>query len=433
MNKNEQLWVLSACLISENAVTAVIDKMKLEDFTVPELRNIFNAINSLFSKNRKIDVSTLIDELQKLGLKYDESWIRAEFDFAISSDSLVGEHIKIVKEGTLKISLKKITAWINNEIAKGRDVVEIINEAREKFMNIDTTEDKHDFTPAEAVSKTLKHTQETIASGKPVGLRTYIPELDEYMIMKKGNLIGILADGGCGKTMLANQIAFSNVMNGKKVAFFNMEMEAEELMNREISRQSMIGLDDITWGKNIDIEKYSYHAEALMGETFHIDDNGEQTIPKIHSRLIRYRNEMKGLDLVVIDYFQLIEGGKGQTRQIELGSVSRALKKLTKHFQVPIIILAQTNEDGKTREAKDLQKDADIMMYLFRPAYDKHNTHFKDGVLKIMRDGQYVVPEDNYVVVKIGKHRGGETAKIRLSFDGKHQRFYSWEQDCVNI
>ena len=208
MNKNEQLWVLSACLISENAVTAVIDKMKLEDFTVPELRNIFNAINSLFSKNRKIDVSTLIDELQKLGLKYDESWIRAEFDFAISSDSLVGEHIKIVKEGTLKISLKKITAWINNEIAKGRDVVEIINEAREKFMNIDTTEDKHDFTPAEAVSKTLKHTQETIASGKPVGLRTYIPELDEYMIMKKGDLIIIGALTGAGKTMLANQIGF---------------------------------------------------------------------------------------------------------------------------------------------------------------------------------------------------------------------------------
>ena len=432
MNRNAEASILSSCMFSELAVTKSIEKLTPEDFTVKNHRNIFIAVSELFKNSESIDILTIMDKMTSLGIKYDVSFVNELSDITLS-DSSIEDHIKMVKRNTLKLSAKKITSEVNNKIGSDEDINKVIDYAREKFMNIDTTEDKHDFTPAEAVSKTLKHTQETIASGKPVGLRTYIPELDEYMIMKKGDLIIIGALTGAGKTMLANQIGFENVMHGMKLAEFNMEMETEDLINREIARQSGISLSDINLGRNIDIGKYSDYAEVISQQKFHIDDDGEQTVAKIHSRLIRYRNQMGGLDLVIVDYYQLIQGGEGDSRQQKLGDISRRLKVLAKHFQVPVILLSQLNEAYHTREAKDIQQDADKIIKLFRPAYDNYGTHLKDGALKVFRDNEWIIPEPNFVIIKLEKHRGGETAKIRLSFDGKHQRFYSWEQDCVNI
>lgn len=428
-DKNAEHGILSGMMIDEESAARGIELVNADLFYTHSNRLLFIAMMEMFEANVKIDILTLGDKLTEsktlktiggLGFLNDLS------DVVLSSSNM--EHYanilikKWLAREILKISKKTISKIENND-----PVDTVLNNTREQLMNIDNSKETHNFSSIQAVTQTMKQTENIIVTGKPVGLKTYIHDLDNYILMKKGNLIAIVADGGTGKTMLANQIAFSNIMNGKKVCFFNMEMEYNEIINREISRQSRINSKEINHGKIQNIGKYNEYGTILADCIFHIDDNGEQTLTKIHSRLIKYRNVMKGLDLVVIDYFQLIEGGIGDSRQQQLGTISRGLKKISKYFQVPVIILAQSNEDGKIRESKDLQKDADIVLMLFRPAYDGHGIHVKDGVEKIKRDGRWIVPEEHFALIRITKHRGGDVATIRLAFDGSHQQFNGWE------
>ena len=142
---------------------------------------------------------------------------------------------------------------------------------------------------------------------------------------------------------------------------------------------------------------------------------------------------MKGLDLIIIDYFQLIKGGIGDSRQQRLGDVSRGLKILAKHFGVPVIVPSQLNHEGITRESEDLENDSDIVLKLRRPAYDGYGTHLKKGVNKISRDGEWVVPEEHFAILEVTKNRSGRVGNIRLSFDGSHQQFNGWEDNMEQI
>jgi len=120
--KNAQALALSACLISEVAVTKVIEKLTIDNFSEPELRNIFKAINSLFSKNTKIDILTLSSEIKKLGMEVSESWLYKDFEDAVYSDDHIDEHIDLISKYTLMNNVKKLTAKINNKVGANEPI-----------------------------------------------------------------------------------------------------------------------------------------------------------------------------------------------------------------------------------------------------------------------------------------------------------------------
>jgi len=425
--------VLSAMMIGDEPTATAIDLIdNFNWFSKREHRIIFSTLSKMFEERVRIDTVSLIYRLRDDNTIAEiggELYINHLSNYVLSPTG-ISQHIQLIRREWLAREVILISKDIIRKVNSKKPIDTVLNTAREKLLNIDNSKDKHEYSSGDAVKQALKQTEDNITSGKPVGLKTYIHDLDNFIIMKPGNLITIGGNSGSGKTMLANQIAFRNVLEDKRICFFNMEMEVIEIINREISRQSRIDLADINHGRiKDDIEKYNYHASVLSDNIFNIDDNGIQTISKIHSRLIKYRNKMGGLDLVVIDYFQLIGGGVGETRQQQLGQISRSLKALAKHFQVPIIILSQLNADGKTRESKDLFQDSDIVALLFRPAFDGYQTHLRQGVNKIKRDGEWIVPEPHFSIVDIAKNRGGRTGSIRISFDGAHQQFNGWEDN----
>ena len=427
--------VLSAMMIDTDATATAVDLIdNLNWFSKREHRIVFDTLSKMFEDNIDINTVSLIYKLRdknNINEIGGELFINHLSDYVLTDANMI-QHIKLIRKEWLAREVLKISKDTIRKIESKKSIDKVLNTARESLMNIDSSKETHEYSATDAVKKTITQTEKNITSGKPVGLKTHITDLDKFIIMKAGNLITIGGNSGSGKTMLANQIAFNNIIDGKKVCFFNMEMEADEIINREISRQSKINLSDINHGRGIDIEKYNYHASILADSTFTIDDNGRQTMSKIHSRTIKHRNKMGGLDLIVIDYFQLMDGGVGETRQQQLGYISRKLKIFAKHFKVPVIALSQLNADGKTRESKDLFQDSDIVMLLFRPAFDGHGTHPKNGVNKIKRDGEWIVPEQHFSIVDIAKQRGGRTGSVRLSFDGSHQQFNGWEDEEEN-
>lgn len=424
MSRNVESAILSACFISEESISKVVEQLTANDFTYKTHKEIFYCILNLFNRNEKIDLITVIAEKDKQKYNIENHDINEIADI-VMTDTHIDSHIKLLQENTLKRNMKKFVLNLNNQLNEGNDINETIDTARETLMQIDTSNRKNDYTAMEAVLETVGQIEASMKSGKPVGLSTYIHDLDYYIIMKPGNLITIASKKGVGKTMLANQIGFENAFKDKKVVFFTMEMEVQELINREISRRAKINLSDINHGKVEEIDRYNFEADVISSFSFIIDDNGKQTVPKIHSKLIKYQNKLKGLDLVIIDYIQLMKGGTGDSRQQRLADTSGNLKALAKYFKVPVIILSQLNHEGITREAEDIENDSDIVLKLRRPYYEEQKE------IKREIDGEYkaVVPEENFAQLRVTKNRSGRTGKIDLTFMGQYQSFFGWEQE----
>jgi len=417
---NAEAGIISACMITDEAVSKAMEHLTPNDFNYPTHKEIFACICNLFNQNKKVDIVSIIYEKDKQKLKIDNGKIN-EISDVVLSDSNLDSHIKILRECNLKNTIEDFAINLKEQFKKDTDIIKILDNAREKLMSINTSERKNDYTAMQAVVNTIGQIEKAMKSNRPVGLSTYIHDLDCYIIMKPGNLITIASKKGVGKTMLANQIGFENAFKNKKVVFFTMEMEADEIINREIARRATIDLSDINHGIIHDMDRYSYQANIISSFHIIIDDSGKQTVSQIHSKIIKYKNRLKGLDLVIVDYIQLMKGGTGDSRQQRLADISANMKALAKHFKVPIIILSQLNHEGITREAEDIENDSDIVLKLSRPFYEE--------IKKIKRDGEQIEPEENYASVRVSKNRSGRTGKINLWFNGRHQNFAGWEKE----
>lgn len=425
--QNSCAWALAACLISEVAVTKIIDNLTEDNFMDSELRNIFNAISNLFAKNIKIDIVTIISELKKLGLEHNESWLYADFDGAILTDSHIDEHIRIIKEHILTLNTKKITSEINNKIGINEDITEIIDFACKRFMNIDNNQEDFVFTSQEAVLSAMKQTEHIHTNKVQIGLQTDIYELNKKVLFKAGNLIVIAAKKSVGKSVFASQFGFFNARKGKYGVMFNMEMTKEELMNREIARISSIDYADISMGKmnKEQMERYQIAGEEISQYPVIISTKRGLTLPQIHSKLLMFKNRLSKLDFVVIDYIQLIKTPKGHSRQRELAEISNELKGMAQYFNCPFVVLSQVNHEGITREAEDLENDADIVLKLRRPVFEHKSKFIKTTQFPQLNGDD--MPYD-YATLQITKNRNGRTGGVELRAVLENQRFEEWNE-----
>lgn len=426
MHKNAEASILSACFISEIAITKTLEKLNENDFTTVQHRYIFKAINSLFNKNKPIDLVTTMQEMENLNLDCDRLLINEISDIAMT-DNHIDEHIKIVQKHTMRTNTSKITNNIQGQLRENEDIDGIIDYARNQFLGIDQEEQPNIYTAMEGVGLAIEESEKNSKDDTEIGMQSNIFELNRKVIFKKQNLVIIAAKKSVGKSALVNQIVFHNASKGKKGAIIALEGTIEDAYNREIARVGSIDYSDITMGRMDDreLDEYRKTAEKVAEYPVIISTKRGLTFQQIHAKLKRMEMQLKDLDFIVVDYIQKVRTPKNYSRQRELAELSEKLSTMAQEFDCPLFALSQVNHEGITREAEDLENDADIVLKLRRPMFE-YRSKFSKNHRKPTLDGDEM--PDDFASVHITKNKNGETGEVRLKAVLEYQRFESWDK-----
>ncbi|MCL2063112.1 MAG: replicative DNA helicase [Candidatus Cloacimonetes bacterium] len=418
---NAETAVLSAMMIDTYSVTKGIEILKENHFYKTAHRIIFSAMLDLFESNIEVDIITLINKLEEKGQIEKvggKAYINELSDVVLSSANLE-YHANIVLEKALFRDL--ITAS-NNIIKRCYEpdgpASETVDWAEQTIFQIAEMPNRQTFKRInELIPITLEHIEEVASSKSSViGVPSGFIALDRMVGgFRKGQLIVVAARPAMGKTSFALNIAFSAATSyEKKIGIFTLEMSNEELILRLLSSASEIPMENLTKGFGLDsdkIIKITGIAEELAKKDIFIDDSGYNTVMDIRAKSRRLKAEMKTLDLIVIDYMQLMSTRKvGENRQQEISEISRGLKILAKELDVPVLALSQLNRSLESREDKRprlsdlresgaIEQDADIVMFIYRDDYYNKETQ-KPGISEII----------------IGKNRHGATGSVELKF-----------------
>ena len=289
--------------------------------------------------------------------------------------------------------------------------------------------------------------------GSLSGTATGLSDLDRLMGgLQRSDLIILAARPAMGKTSLATNVAFSvaraykaeplpdghmKTVNGGVVGFFSLEMSAEQLATRILAEQAEISSSDIRRG-NIHESQYAKLVDTsnLMAQVpLYIDDTGGISIAQLSARARRLKRQ-KGLDLLIVDYLQLLSGSKkaGENRVQELTEITTGLKALAKELEVPIVALSQLsrqveNRDDKRpqladlRESGSIEQDADVVLFVYRDEYYLANKEPKEGTQEHLEWQAEMEKVHGRAEVIIGKQRHGPTGTVQLQFQANLTRF----------
>ena len=414
--------VLGCCLIDDNVPVQVMNKLKQDDYYTQAHQTIFEAMNKIYQENKPIDFVTLTDELERMGAMESVGGI----DYITTLTNIVPSaanfmhYVNIVKRDSVLRNLIKAS---QNIIEKSYEYDEdgkenVLGYAEKQVYDIAKEEEDSGLTHIgeplnNVIAKFDKIAKDKDAfKGIPTGLKT----LDKVTNgLQNSDLIFLAARPSVGKTSLAMNIVNYAAIQGKRnCAVFSLEMSKEQLAQR-----SLCGVSGVNMKKAIDGKLTPEDWQALwagskkLGEAqIFVDDSSLNTPIAILNKCRRLKRE-KGLDLIMIDYLQLMTGGKKvESRQNEVSELSRNLKVAARELNVPIIVLSQLSREvekrqdhrpvlSDLRESGSIEQDADIVMFIHNPS--KYN------------DVQ-VVDGENMCELIIAKHRNGQLATIKLKW-----------------
>lgn len=412
--------VLGALLIDPNAILRIGPRLRPEDFYVERHAWIYQAMLDLQERGEVIDVLTLADQLRREGRLEEVGGIGylAALASRVPTSIHVEHYAELVERTAILRRLIEAATEIARMAHKGEgDVAEIIDQAEQLIFAISSEREHRDLRHLRGVmTDLLDHLEDLQAREDQVlGVPTGLHLLDELLGgLQKSDLIILAARPGVGKTSLALTIALNAALQFKKhVAFFSLEMSAEQLALRLLAMLSKIDAQKLRLGK-LDDRAWSrlMEAAALLAETdFYIDDTPAATVMEIRSKARRLHAETR-VDLIVVDYLQLMQGGvRTENRVQEISHISRSLKALAREMNVPVLALSQLSRSVEQRQNKrpilsdlresgSLEQDADVVMFLYREAYYDEEAEKK-----------------NVAEIRVAKHRHGPTATIEVRFD----------------
>ncbi|MCF0156658.1 MAG: replicative DNA helicase [Veillonella sp.] len=421
--------VLGALLTSDTAADSVTNILKASDFYRDAHRIIYDALLSIIRKNKKADMILLTEELDRLnkletvgGIAYISSLTEQ------ASSYNVEEHARIVADkAKLRALIDVGNKVVGMSYAGDEEPQEIINEAERMVLDVSgQTNSESTFSRmGEVVMNNLNRLSEIQQQdGTITGLSTDFRDLDKITSgLQKSDLILVAARPAMGKTAFTLNLAQNiSIKYKKSVAFFSLEMSKEQLVGRILSSVSEVSseklrvadLDDGEWNRIMKA------AEVMDSAPLYIDDTPGLTVQMMRSKLRRLKVE-HGLDLVIVDYIQLMQGSssgrQGENRQQEISEISRNLKLIAREFNVPVIALSQLSRSveqrpdkrpvlSDLRESGSLEQDADIVVFLYRDKYYDENSEKGDITEVIIR-----------------KHRSGSLGTVELVFQGELTRF----------
>ncbi|MGC9362322.1 MAG: replicative DNA helicase [Candidatus Syntrophosphaera sp.] len=428
---NAEAAILSAMLIDSGIVSKGIEMIKEEFLSRTAHKLIFRTICELFDEGIEVDPVTLVDRMNRNNILEKAGgvpYVNEIADFVVSSANF-DFHLNIVTEkALLRHLILACNGIIESCYSSPKPVKTIVDEAEQRIFSLAELPEHQGFVAIDQITKEVIDTIDQIASTKVpvVGVSSGYGDLDKITGgFRPGQFIIIAARPAMGKTSLALNIASHAAVDlNKKVAVFTMEMAADEVIMRMFSSASEVNMDAMLKGYGMNEEKLiriMQASDVLSKKKIFIDESGTNTPLEIRAKTRRLAAELGGVDLVIIDYLQLMTLPRDKdNRQQEIAEISRSLKILAKDMKIPVVALSQLNrllesrEDKRPRladlrESGAIEQDADLVMFIYRDEYYYKDKSEKQGIAEII----------------VGKNRHGATGHTELSFVPEYTQFRS--------
>ncbi len=417
--------VLGAMLHSKDAIADVIEVVRAEDFYRPEHEMIYQTIIDLYSRGEPADALTVPNELERNGqtsATVDRNYF-ADLLTSISVVANAGYYAQIVHDKAVLRRLIDASTRIAQMAYRGQgEISSIVDQAQQVIYRVSEGATSEDYRPlGELMQPTIDEIE--AISNNPAGMSgvpTGISELDALTNgLHGGQMVIIAARPGIGKSTLALDFARSAAIeNEMTTAFFSLEMSQTEIVMKLLSAEAKVMLSHIRTGKmsEDDWKRVVKYSGRMSQSPLYIDDSPNLTMMEIRAKARRLK-QRENLQMVIIDYMQLMTSGKKvESRQLEVSEFSRQIKLLAKELDIPVVALSQLNRGPESRndkkpmlsdlrESGSLEQDADIVILLHRDDY--YNKENRPGEADII----------------VAKHRNGETRTIPVSFQGHYSRF----------
>ncbi len=429
-NIEAEISVLGSMLLDNEAINLVTELLRTDNFYKTSHQYIFDTIVNLYSKNNAVDLVILKDELKKQSLleKVGGAEYLLELEESVPLASNVEYYAKIVREKTIKRDLITATAKIQQEAYNDSlESDELLDIAEKEIFDI--TQRKFS-SPTTKLFNILHDTFDHISNlhdreGRLTGVSTGYYDLDDITSgLQNSELIVIAARPSMGKSSLVLNIAeHAGTKEKKPTLIFSMEMSAQQVAQNMLCSKAKIDAHLLRTGK-LDDSQFS-NLSLAMGDLseseIYIDDTPGLGLLELRAKARRLKLQ-HNIQMIIVDYLQLMEGRKAENRQQEISGISRGLKALARELEVPVIAVSQLNRsvetrDGHTprmsdlRESGSIEQDADVIILL----------HREDYYDPTKRPGE--------VDLNIVKQRNGPTGKVKLTFLREILRFENYQHN----
>lgn len=424
--------VLGGMMLSKDAIADVVERLRSEDFYRPAHEMIFDAITDLYGRGEPADLVTVSDALRTKGEleRVGGATYLADLIDAVPTAANAGFYAEIVAErATLRRLVEAGTRIVQlGFAADGGEVDAVVNEAQAQVYAVTDRTKTEDYVRInEVIDPTMEFIEMLQSRGGQVnGVPTGFTEFDELTQgLHPGQMIIFAGRPAMGKTTLGMDVIRSaSIHNGMASAIFSLEMDRQEIMMRVMSAEAQVPMSRMRDGT---VEDRDWTALARASSRFHdapmyIDDSANMTLMEIRAKCRRLKQKAD-LQLVVIDYLQLMSSGKRvESRQQEVSEFSRALKLLAKEIEVPVIAISQLNRGNEQRtdkrpmmsdlrESGSIEQDADLIVLIHREDYYEKES-----------------PRAGEADLIVAKHRNGATKTIPVAFEGHYSRFKDMAQ-----
>ena len=428
-NLEAERSILGAVLLDNHALNAAVEKLRSEDFFLPQHRQIFERMIQLAEKQQAIDTITLMEDLTRRGELESAGGLAylSQLADGLPRVTNVEHYARIVKEKAVLRNLAFSAAAIQEQaLAAGDDADVILDRAESKIFQIAEDRVRAGLIGVkELVRENWERLERIFSEGRRItGLATGYVDLDNQTAgLQPSELIILAARPSMGKTALALNIAENVALRRQEpVAIFSLEMSKESLLLRMLASEARVDAHKFRTG-HMNRDDWNKITGALtnLGEApLWIDDSASSTVLEMGAKARRLKRD-RGLSLMIVDYLQLVvptNHGRGTNRQEEVSSISRALKGLAKELKVPILVLSQLTraperEERKPqladlRESGAIEQDADVVMFINRPNFYKTD-----------------LPDEERAKAEliIAKQRNGPTGNLNFVFLARHTRF----------
>lgn len=417
--------VIGSMIIDKNAIVEALEKLQEEDFYRDGHKVLFRAISEMFKDDMAVDLITLLEYLKsndKLDKAGGVTYV-TEISSSVLTIANLSAYIKIVKEkAMLRRLIKASTSIIEDSYNKQGDVESVLEGAEKRIFDIAEKKSSSDF---EALNTVLERGFLQIEKlfnnkGEITGVSSGIIDLDAKTSgFQKGDMVLIAARPSMGKTTFALNIAeHAALREGKSVVIFSLEMSKEQLAYKLLCSEANVDMLKLRTGalEDKDWENIARATGPLSKAKIFIDDTAGMSVMEMKSKCRRLKIE-HGIDLILIDYLQLMSGSASESRQQEVSEISRSIKALAKEMECPVIALSQLSRAPEQRadhrpmlsdlrESGSIEQDADLVMFLYRDEYYNKETE-----------------DTNVAECIIAKQRNGPVGTVKMAWLGQFSKF----------
>lgn len=428
--------VIGSMIMDKDAIISASEILIKEDFYYQQYGTMFETITEQFQAGQPVDLVTLQDRLKEKNVPKEIQSVEFIRDLitSVPTSANIKHYANIVKENAMKRKLIRVTEEIENECYAGKESIDsIFDKTEHDVFALLSTRQTGDYVPIRqvvmnALEKIEKASQQ---EGTVTGIPTGFVDLDYRTAgLQPSDLILVAARPSMGKTAFVLNIAqYTAFHQNLAVAIFSLEMSKEQLVNRMFSLESRVDAQALRTGNlsDADWEKLVEGAGVIGDSRLIIDDTPGISISEMRSKCRKYKLDI-GLDLIIIDYLQLMSGsGRGnESRQQEISDISRSLKALARELSVPVIALSQLSRAveqrpdhrpmlSDLRESGAIEQDADVVMFIYRDDYYNKDTDLK-GISEII----------------IAKQRNGPIGTVNLAWLPEYTKFANLERKDFN-